>query len=300
MNNDGYVKKINVDFYVCKDYKGNPVKTIDLHKVLLTMMVELDRVLRKNNIPYAMSFGSALGMYNYHGFVPWDDDIDVAIMYEDLDRVIEAFNKDLSDEYTFDCYEVDKGYNVFLPTIKFRKKDSVVKEVNEYVIPNRSKRGRGLFIDIVVLMELPSDKKEHRKLLNISKSRVFPMCFLNAIFGIRFNKTQAWLKRKEKETYEKYKGSGTIGQTILIPYQDNRKEVNELLFPIDKLLPFKEYEFEGHMFYSFNDLEYFLTSFYSKEALRVYKDGEWVDNYPLNKRKSDHYAKVNLYSKDKK
>ena len=141
------------------------------------MMVELDRVLRKNNIPYAMSFGSALGMYNYKGFVPWDDDIDVAIMYEDLDRVIEAFNKDLSDEYTFDCYEVDKGYNVFLPTIKFRKKDSVVKEVNEYVIPNRSKRGRGLFIDIVALMELPKDKKEHRKLLNISKSRVFPMCF---------------------------------------------------------------------------------------------------------------------------
>ena len=265
MSSDDFVKKINIDFYVCNDYQGNPVKTSDLHKVLLTMMVELDRVLRKNNIPYAMAFGSALGMYNYKGFIPWDDDIDVAIMYEDLERVIEAFKKDLSDD-TFDCYEIDKGYNVFLPTIKFRKKDTLVREVNELVIPNRSKRGRGLFIDIVVLMELPIDVKEHQKLLKISKSRVFPMCFLNALLGIRFNKTQAWLKKKEKEVYEKYKGSGTIGQTILIPYQDNRKEVHNLLFPIDKLLPFKEYEFEGHMFYSFNDLEYFLTTFYSKEA----------------------------------
>ena len=300
MKDNNFVKKDDTKYLVCKDFKGNPVYTDELHKVLLDMMVEIDRVFRKNNIPYAMAFGSALGMYNYKGFIPWDDDVDIAILYEDIDRVIEAFNKDLKDEFTFDCYEVDKGYNVFLPTMKFRKKDSLVREVTELIVPNRAKRGRGLFIDIVAMMELPNDKKEHAKLLNVSKRRIFPMCFFKTLLGIKFNKAQAKLKKFEREVYEKYKGSGTIGKTILVPYQANRKEVHELLYPIDKILPFKEYEFEGHMFYSFNDLEYFLTHFYEPRSLREFKDGEWVDNYPKSKRKSDHYTRINLYSKLKK
>ena len=51
----------------------------EVHPLLLKIILELDRVCRKNNIPYALSFGSALGIVNYGGFIPWDDDMDVAI-----------------------------------------------------------------------------------------------------------------------------------------------------------------------------------------------------------------------------
>ena len=84
-------------------------------------MVEIDRICRKNNIPYALAFGSALGLYNYQGFIPWDDDADIAIDYFDIPRLAAAFKKDLSDEFEFTCYEADERCNVLIPTFKVKK-----------------------------------------------------------------------------------------------------------------------------------------------------------------------------------
>lgn len=48
-------------------------------------MDEMNRVCRKNNIPYALHAGDALGVINYKGFIPWDDDIDLAIAKDTRD-----------------------------------------------------------------------------------------------------------------------------------------------------------------------------------------------------------------------
>ena len=59
------------------DIDGKENTTEDLHPLLLKIVLELDRICRKYNIPYALSYGSALGLYNYGGFIPWDDDMDI-------------------------------------------------------------------------------------------------------------------------------------------------------------------------------------------------------------------------------
>ena len=73
-----------------------------------------------------------------------------------------------------------------------------------------------------------------------------------------------------------------------------RKEIDKLLFEKDVVLPFKEYDFMGHKLYSFNKLEEFLLGFYSEKSLRKFVDGKWVDPYPKNRRKSDHYKRIKL------
>lgn len=70
--------------YILKKHEdGTKITTRDLQKVILLMMDEIHRVCVKNDIPYALMAGSALGIYNYHGFIPWDDDIDVFIHRKD-------------------------------------------------------------------------------------------------------------------------------------------------------------------------------------------------------------------------
>lgn len=290
---NGYIVSDEV-YDVVKNKKGDTVTTKELHNVLLEILLELDRVCRKNNIGYALAFGSALGMYNYHGFIPWDDDADVVILYEDLPRLIEAFDKDLGKDFMYDCYEKDQAYNVFLPTMKLRKKNTQMVEKNDFFLPSKTKNKDGVFVDIVVMMELPKDKKEHQKLMMPAKRRIYPMNIIKVIFHVRLDKAQAKLKAYEKEVYERYRGSGTYGQTILIPYQGMRKEIDKLLFDKDVILPFKEYDFMGHKLYSFNKLEEFLIGFYSEKSLKQYVDGKWVDPYPKNRRKSDHYKRIKL------
>ena len=49
------------------------------------ILKELDGVCGELNLQYCVTFGTAIGAIKHHGFIPWDDDIDVHIRIEDLD-----------------------------------------------------------------------------------------------------------------------------------------------------------------------------------------------------------------------
>lgn len=51
------------------------------------LMTEFDQLCRDNNLPYWLDFGSLLGAVRHHGFIPWDDDTDLGMMREDIDRL---------------------------------------------------------------------------------------------------------------------------------------------------------------------------------------------------------------------
>lgn len=58
----------------------------ELQKTEFLLLQELDRVCRELEIPWFLVCGSALGAVKYGGFIPWDDDIDVAMYREDYER----------------------------------------------------------------------------------------------------------------------------------------------------------------------------------------------------------------------
>ena len=73
-------------------------KRKELFAVLLDMMYKFDAVCRKHNLTYYLMYGSLLGAVRHHGFVPWDDDIDVAMPRKDYEKFIrlkEEFSKPL-------------------------------------------------------------------------------------------------------------------------------------------------------------------------------------------------------------
>ncbi len=281
-----------------KDTDGVDHDVKELHALILKIILEIDRICRKNDIPYALAFGSALGLVNYGNITPWDDDGDIVIDYFDIPRFIEACKRDMDPAFIVEGYEINDKFNVLIPTFKVRLKDSYQKEANWFWLPNKCGNGNGFFVDVCAFMGVPEDEKEHKKLLKFAKRRVPLYCFLDALLRINPKGLKRKLKNYERKIAEKYKDSSMVSQTVIIPWQDMPSIVNKNAFPKEVIYPFKEYDFAGHKLYSFNNPEEFVRLRYGEGSLKKEKDGVWYDPTPEKYRKVWHTRKYNL-SKEK-
>lgn len=81
-----------------------------LQLTILECLVELDRVCRKNNIDYCLSSGTLLGAIRHKGFIPWDDDIDVAMTRENYIRFAMVADQLNPDICFFQDHDTERGY----------------------------------------------------------------------------------------------------------------------------------------------------------------------------------------------
>ena len=70
----------------------------------LKMLKKLSDCLEKEGIQFYLIGGSCLGALRHKGFIPWDDDIDIAIMRRDFDKA-EKVLVDLDDDILYDPVE---------------------------------------------------------------------------------------------------------------------------------------------------------------------------------------------------
>ena len=294
--NNNFVIDGNI-YVLGQDKNKKNVTNKEIHDIILEIFIEIDRICRKHNIPYALSFGSALGLYNYGGFIPWDDDGDIAIDYFDYPRLVEALKNDLGERFALECHEVSDKFNCLIPPIKVRYKGSYIKEYNTLFLPNRANISHGLFVDICTFMGVPQNVKEHKKLILKNKWRMLGYIFLDGLLHITPKSIQKKMKKMELEVATKYKESSYVSQTIKIPFQEYpKKMVKGLAFPREVIYPFKEYDFNGIKLYSFNNVEEFCRIRYGEESLKKYIDGKWID--PFNKKtnkKAHHFKEVNIF-----
>ncbi|MCR4607226.1 MAG: LicD family protein, partial [Oscillospiraceae bacterium] len=83
----------------------------EVHAVQLELLKELDRVCRKHQLKYMAIHGTLLGAVRHRGFVPWDDDVDVAMLRDDYERLISMADSGFSPSFflqtvrnNFNCY----------------------------------------------------------------------------------------------------------------------------------------------------------------------------------------------------
>ncbi len=121
---------------------------------LLSIYKEFAKICKRHNLQYFMMEGNMIGAVRHNGFIPWDDDLDVAMPRPDYEKFISICKKELPSYLKF----VDWNNTPELP-LAFGKiqetRENVVRDVEERVGFELS---NGLYIDILVIDGCPESK----------------------------------------------------------------------------------------------------------------------------------------------
>lgn len=121
--------------------------------ICLKLLNEFIYICENNNLTYFLSGGSLLGAIRHKGFIPWDDDIDIAMPRKDYDRLIEIANSLLPEHYELQHYSLANSTPFNTHHIQIvDKRTSVIKKwtINKKTI--------SIWIDIFPLDGMPKSR----------------------------------------------------------------------------------------------------------------------------------------------
>lgn len=134
----------------------------------LSILEEIDRICKKNNLTYWLDGGTLLGAVRHNGFIPWDDDIDIGMPLADMQQFIQLAPLELKEGLFLQTSLSDPSSKESI--IKIRDLNSLYIEYGDDFNADYQK---GLFVDIFPFINYPSLPKSLVKKLakGISKSR---------------------------------------------------------------------------------------------------------------------------------
>ena len=114
----------------------------NLHNKELEILKTFIEICNKLNLKYFAVYGTALGAVRHKGFIPWDDDIDVAMLREDFERFLKEAPALLPPHLFLQYRDTDPDYNIL--HAKLRDSNTTFLEPGW----EKQKGNQGVFIDI--------------------------------------------------------------------------------------------------------------------------------------------------------
>lgn len=140
----------------------------------LDMVRRFVEVCEEHHLQYWMMGGTLLGAVRHKGFIPWDNDIDLAMPRKDYDRLLEIGPEAFQAPMFFQTPVTD-GARLFNTFVKIRNENGTAATREEY----ESGMNCGIFIDIFCLDEIPDDPQDRKRyfdrLARLTKMRRFAL-----------------------------------------------------------------------------------------------------------------------------
>ena len=137
--------------------------------LLLEILKDVRRVCDENGIRYFLYRGTFLGAVRHKGFIPWDDDMDIAMLRQDYEKFCKIAPEKLGPDYCFQNWHTDRAYAH--PFGKVRKRGTVYVEAKCRRLPEN-----GFYIDIYPIdfgPETPTQQHAlNRKLLHLYRVKL--------------------------------------------------------------------------------------------------------------------------------
>lgn len=251
--------------------------------VQLDLLQKLQAVCEKYGLKCFAYGGTLLGAVRHHGFIPWDDDIDVALSRDDYNKLCEVADKEFSDPYFFQTALTDKNYFVGHARLRNSNTTGIVSFLCDHIYNN------GIYIDICVYDQVPQNDIKFKLLL--AKVKLCRFLLTNYYHqstksGVKKILLHLFSPLKNRLTYEKlfkmyrnicesYKGSDSARVALLctpefIHYEGTYHGITDLV----------EIDFEYLKLLIPSDFDYMLRKAYGDYMSfpPVDKRGKWHEN----------------------
>ena len=152
-------------------------------------------VCEKLGLTYYLVCGSALGAVKYGGFIPWDDDVDIALPRPDYDILTEKAGELLPEHMFLQNYLTDPDYPLLSSKLRNVNTTYIEKNLADFDIVH------GVFIDVFPIDGMPDGEAEQKKYMK---------------------KLRSFERRRTANQPRKKQGSGRIGLRSLMIYYYNR------------------------------------------------------------------------------
>ena len=254
--------------------------------IMLDTLKSIDKCCRENGINYSLAWGSMIGAIRHHGFVPWDDDIDLMMSRKDYNRFLEVYN-----DPRFKIYTPSKDKNCIQLLTKVYRKDTVAF-FNFY--PKKS--FFGLWISIFPYDNAPDEDLKkwelvrtrllflyHSKVALYSNRRsLFRRCARNTskfiLKLLLIPVSSFYLAKKTEKHLSKYNHQKTKNISIW----DTDNYTHYLYFPSELFEEYEDVDFDGVTCKIIKGYDKFLRLFY----------GDYMQLPPEEKRVPSHDYKA--------
>jgi len=269
-----------------------PLVLKKLHETELEILDEIDRICKIHHITYFLEGGTLLGAVRHKGFIPWDDDLDIAMPRNDFEKFLEICKSELSIKYDVLSANVKTYGHIHA---KIQKKNTLFLEKNSLNIHNNINKW-GIFIDIFPFDKANSSCATHirrwavKKMKNLiwrkmglvendsMKSKIINALLLFISVG--------FLKKCVDNLCRREENDDNCTHFISMGSQYKTKRA---LWLKDNILPVSQIEFEGKTYWAPHDPDYFL---------RIQFGNDYMQLPPIEKRVTHNPAKISFNTEE--
>lgn len=216
--------------------------------IALEILVEFDKFCHEHKLRYVIEFGTLLGAIRHHGFIPWDDDVDVTMPRKDYNRLLKY--QSIGEHYLVDDFNDQREHDT-----NFIK----IYDDRTYSINRNGDIRCGIYIDIYPMDYVPDNKiKLLIKMVRLSylysatkfaekPTRIAHNKFLQLIYNIMShfyqNKGRAYYAKKLNQCAADTK-CGTYMSVVIEPDRMFKRMISSEAYQKVQRVPFENYYFD--------------------------------------------------------
>ena len=255
-----HYKMLDLIFSNC-DIKATGVMR-EIQLLLLELLRLFDNICKKHELNYWLDYGTLLGATRHKGFVPWDDDLDIAMPREDYNKFLEVFAQEISN-----YPEISENIiisKLTKPHENFPENANVLDIVNEgtFLLFFQCAYKRpyvhfDIFPKDYILDEgLTEDRNDLQQKLQVELREKIASGEWTFDEGLEIqSKRMKFTNNKTKQLSD--------------PVDGLHNNICNRIYPVEYVYPLERIEFEGYSFSSPNSVEDYLPIIYGPEYMHI-------------------------------